>query len=103
MTFPVIASVGTSYNGVAATTHVVDLPDTINSGDLLILFFSKDGQTGTVTFPAGLPWSNLLGPALAGTSDHYVKYRIARSPEGTDITINTSLSEEGGGAVLFIP
>jgi len=100
--FPVVATVGTTYNSAATTSHVIDLPDSIASGDLLILFFSRDGSTGTVTFPAGLPWTALTGPAGAGTSEHYVRYRVAGSSEGTDITVATSVSEEAAGKILRI-
>jgi hypothetical protein len=100
--FPVVASVGADYIGAATTSHVVDLPVGINSGDLLILFFTRDGSTGTVTFPAGLPWMALTGPDDAGTSQHYVQYRVAGSSEGTSIIVATSVSEEGCAKILRI-
>ena len=102
MVFPVVASVGADYISAATTSHVIDLPDSIASGDLLIAFFTRDGSTGTVTFPAGLPWTALTGPADAGTSQHYVQYRVAGGSEGTSITVATSASEEGCAKILRI-
>jgi len=103
MTFPVVASVGTAYNNATAgTSHVIDLPDNISSGDLLFAFFTKDGSTGSTTWPATLTWTILTDASGAGTSQHSVRYRIAGASEGTDITIATSASEEAIGQILRI-
>ena len=36
-------------------SHPVDMPATVNAGDLLLMFFVSDTATGAATTPAG--WS----------------------------------------------
>ena len=88
MAFPVVSTKGTTHvdSGVE-TSHVIDLPDGIVSGDLLMVFFSCDG-TGDHTWPTSPAWTRLAkinnGTATASIS---FGYRIANGSDGTSMTI----------------
>lgn len=89
MTFPVIADTNSS-EVTANTTHTVNLPPNISSGDLLLIFFATDGDN-TVT-----DWNGFteLGSESNLTQNFFaIAYKNASGSEGGTIVITTSVSE----------
>ena len=97
---PVVASVTETAFGTDTTDHNVDMPATVNAGDLLIVLFTNDGGA-TVTTPAG--WS-LLASDTGGPSVRLsVYYKIAAGTEdGTTVNFVTSASEQAAAQVYRI-
>ena len=55
--FPVVQAINTSSEPINTANHTVNLPSSISSGDLLIVFFSCDANE-TVTWPGG--WTSIF-------------------------------------------
>lgn len=91
MTFPTVAATNQGNDTVNGTSHTINLPASISSGDLLIVAVSMDGNT-SLTWPAG--WTALSGPTNSGGDGTLeARYRIADGSEGATITITTAASE----------
>ena len=88
--FPTIAASNSGNSGGNATSHTVNLPTGISSGNLLIVSFSNDGSA-TVTWPSG--WTQLFSTVNGTNNILSVAYRIADGSEGTTITVGTSGNE----------
>ena len=97
MSFPVVQATNTSATTTAGTSHTVNLPSGIVSGNLLIALFS--GFFGSGTTPVDISWplgwteffeqdasTSTLHLAVAGA------YRLADGNEGASITVTTNLS-----------
>lgn len=97
--FPVVeATASTSYSA-NQTSHTIDLPTGITSGDLLLLWFCMDSTTGTVTTPTG--WDLEEGPLLQ--TDRSLLYsRVADGSEGSTVTVATSNSESSTAIAVRI-
>lgn len=97
MAFPTFIS--TSGNsGANATTHTVNIPQPVTSGNLLLVFFANDSTaTASVTTPAA-GWST-FGNCLCGNTDSVASARltafsrIADGAEASSITVTTSANE----------
>lgn len=89
MAFPQVASTNNGYNDSTGTSHTCNLPASISSGDLLILFFGW--YTGSsVTTPSG--WSS-LGTDNNGTNIYQVIfYKTATGSEGSTVNVTTGSS-----------
>lgn len=86
--FPVLAGTASSMQSSNTTVHTVALPNSIASGDLLLVFFSVDGLPGIV-WPVG--WNVLLEDSTTSPFETFaVAYKIANGSEGSSITINTT-------------
>jgi hypothetical protein len=97
---PVVASVTETAFGTDTTSHYVNMPATVNAGDLLIVLFTNDGST-TVTTPDG--WSLLASNARGTAVRLSVYYRIAAGTEGgTTVNFVTSASEQAAVQVYRI-
>ncbi|MEF3692027.1 MAG: hypothetical protein V3574_03165, partial [Candidatus Moraniibacteriota bacterium] len=88
--FPSIAATNSGNSGGNVTSHTVNLPSGISSGNLLIVSFSNDGSD-TVTWPSG--WTGLFSTANGTANRLSAAYRIADGSEGTTITVTTSGSQ----------
>jgi hypothetical protein len=96
---PAVASVTETAFGTDTTNHYVDMPATVDAGDLLIVIFTNDGNA-TVTTPAG--WS-----LLASNDNTAVRcsvyYKIAVGDEdGTTVNFVTSAGEQAAAQVYRI-
>jgi len=96
---PVVASVTETAFGTDTTDHYVDMPATVDAGDLLIVLFTNDGSA-TVTTPTG--WT-----VLASNDNTAVRcsvyYKIASGDEdGTTVDFVTSASEQAAAQVYRI-
>ena len=86
--FPVIATTATSLQSVGTTSHVVTMPASVASGDLLIIGFMH--TTGTLTTPTG--WT--LTASLTSASAHQLTifHRVSDGTEGASVTITSGSS-----------
>jgi hypothetical protein len=97
---PVVASVTETAFDTDTTDHYVDMPATVNAGDLLIVLFTNDGSA-TVTTPAG--WSLLASTANGSAVRLSVYYKIAAGTEGgTTVNFVTSANEQAAAQVYRI-
>ena len=97
---PAVASVTKTAFGADTTAHYVNMPATINAGDLLIVLFTNDGSA-TVTTPGG--WNALASNANGSYIRLSVYYKIAAGTEsGTPVNFVTSASEEAAAQVYRI-
>ena len=97
---PLVNSVAETAFDTATTNHYVNMPATVNAGDLLIVLFTNDG-TATVITPAG--WTALASNAGNGAVRLSVYYKIAGGTEGgTTVNFMTSAAEEATAQVYRI-
>ncbi len=98
MTYPIMAASATTNFSADQTSHVINLPTGISSGDRLLLWFAKDGITGTVTTPTD--WT-LEGSASTSAADFaYLFSKIATGSEGATVTITSSISESSSAIAM---
>jgi len=100
LTAPLVASVTETAFGTGTRDHNVNMPATIDAGDLLIVFFTNDGGA-IVTTPSG--WTQLASAAHGWVVRLSVYYRIATGTEGgTTVNFVTSATEEAAAQVYRI-
>jgi hypothetical protein len=87
---PVVEGVAVTHFSANQTTHTVNLPSGIASGDLLLLWFSKDGTSGTITTPSG--WSIAIS-TITATDQSILFSKTASGSEDTTVSVTTSISE----------
>ncbi len=96
---PVVASVTETAFGTDTKDHDVDMPATVDAGDLLIVLFTNDGSA-TVTTPSG--WTALPSDETTAVRCS-VYYKIASGDEdGTTVNFVTSASEQAAAQVYRI-
>lgn len=94
MAFPQVSSTNTSSEVSNVTSHTVNLPASISSGDLLIVFFSCDAVE-TTTWPSSNAWyDGVLVDEVGFNHTCDVVYRIADGTEGSTITVTTGTAEQ---------
>jgi len=87
----VVEDVVTSYNNSGVQSHTVNLPATINSGDLLIVIFWQGSVGGTVTFDGGDGFTQFSTTGVAnGYGEGELWYVIADGTEGASTSVTTS-------------
>jgi hypothetical protein len=97
---PIVNSVTETAFGTTTTDHNVNMPTTVNAGDLLIVLFTND-RNATVTIPAG--WTELASDTSGPHVRLSVYYRIAAGTEGgTTVNFITSATEEAAAQVYRI-
>lgn len=89
--YPQVASEATSIDVGPDTFHTVALPAGIQSGDLLVTFFSLDSNTTTVNWPSG--WTSLVAGGI-GTLKLEVAYKIADGNETSTMTFGTTPAQQ---------
>ena len=94
MAFPAVAAGNTSTVTVAATSHGVAMPATVNAGELLLIKISTGGEP-VITMPAG--WQNAYTPVVFTAVSLACFKKIADGTEGgttvnftTDILVKSS-------------
>ena len=90
MTFPAVQATNTSEEASNVTSHTVDLPASISSGDLLIILFTVDAAP-TITWPSG--YTEFADDQRGSTVRGAVAYRQADGTEGATITVTTGSSQ----------
>jgi len=97
---PVVTTVTETAFGTDTTSHYVNMPSTVNAGDLLIVLFSND-RNGSVTTPGG--WTELSSDTSGPHIRVSVYYKIAEGIEGgTTVNFITSAAEEAAAQVYRI-
>lgn len=97
--YPKVLSVTPSDFGSNSTTHNVNMPATINSGDLLLALFTSD-ETPTHNTPAG--WTQ-IGTTTNGTSvSTSVWAKSATGSEGPTVNFGTSNTQQAAAQVYRI-
>ena len=97
---PVVASVTETAFGTDTRDHNVNMPATVDAGDLLIVLFTNDGNS-PVTPPAG--WNLLASDPRGNAVRLSVYYRIAAGTEGgTQVNFRTSSNEQAAAQVYRI-
>lgn len=99
MAFPSVVTTATTAYSANQTSHTVNLPSSIASGDLLLIWFCRDNTTGSVTAPSG--WTTERGP-LDQSDQSYLYSKIATGSEGATVTVATSNSESSTSVALRI-
>jgi len=98
MAFPTVSDKGTTYNtgGTNTDPFVIDLPDNIASGDLLMAFLAADGNA-TFTWPSGASaWTRIVDVDTPSSAHGEVAYRIADATEGPTISVDPGATAEQG-------
>ena len=96
MTFPQVAATAVSSDA-SGTTHTVNLPASITSGDLLLAFFAFDDAGADVIAGFPVDWtaipnvSGAVGPSRTAGLEGY--YRVADGSEGSTISVTTDSTE----------
>ncbi len=87
----------------AATSHPVDMPATVDAGDLLLVLFTNDmAAGGTTTTPAG--WTSKASDAQNNAVRGGVYVKVADGTEdATTVDFVTSAAEEASAQVYRIP
>jgi len=87
--FPTVAATNSGKDTVN-TSHIINLPSGIASGNLLIIYLDS-GSNPTITFPSG--WTQLFLTANGTSNELGAWYRVADGTEGSTITVTTSTSQ----------
>ncbi len=97
---PRVESVTTTAFGTAATAHLVEMPATVASGDLLLILFSL-ANTSTVTTPSG--WT-LIGSKETNSAANFLLFAkdAAGTEGGTTVDVVTSTSDEAVAQVYRV-
>lgn len=100
MAFPTVAGTATTQQTSDLTSHNVNLPASIASGDLLVMFFANDGAS--TASAAG--WPSVVEGTNQGTSAvrTTVLSRIADGSEGATVTVTTTGAERSAAIVYKI-
>lgn len=99
--FPVyLSNTATQLGGADTTTHLIDMPATVNTGDLLIALIAVDGNP-TITTPGG--WTLLQQSNVTSIVKGAVYYKIADGSEGgTTVDFATGTAERMMAQVIRI-
>lgn len=89
MTFPVVATTNTSVTATENNTHTVNLPASIASGDLLLMFFhANQGNDADITSITG--WTE-IADVLGTTATRFFAFRkTATGSEGATVSVTTT-------------
>jgi len=100
MAFPIVSDETIEAFASNTTEHLVDMPTTVNSGDLLLVMFTNDAAD-TVATPTG--WTQLFSETRSPSVRHSGYYKIADGTEGgTTVDFVTSGTETAVAAVYRI-
>ena len=98
MAFPTVQSITTTNFASDATAHLVNMPATVNAGDLLLCIFACDALP-SVTTPSG--WTSINSYSFSNRTAIFAK--IASGSEGgTTVDFVTSASEAATAQVYRI-
>ena len=100
MAYPTVQSVTTTTFASDTTAHAVDMPSTVNAGELLLCFFTND-VGATITTPSG--WTQLWSSSTAIEVRGSAYYKVADGSEGgTTVDFVTSATETAAAEVWRI-
>ncbi len=85
------------------TSHTIQLPATIESGDLLLAFFSIDGNPSTSWPNEGTEWNVIFSQTSGGSVKFQCAWKEADGTEdGTTIEVTSGSSERSSHSVLAV-
>ena len=91
MTFPTVVNTNTSLEDAAnVTSHTVNLPASLVSGNLLIVGIAVDGG---VSNPTATGWTGFGGGVSGGAVQVEWFYRVSDGAEGASVEFTTDTSE----------
>jgi hypothetical protein len=94
MASPAIASVAVTDGSTATVDPTINLPASLASGDLCVVFFGATQTHGTPTSPTG--WTTLVNDKVSGSGasgDRFqIMYRWCDGSEGTSLVVDTGTS-----------
>jgi len=106
MTFPVIAATNQGVSGANTTNHTINLPTGIVAGNLLMIFFTTDGNNSVLWGD----FTQLVATSNGSAVFQAVAYKIAVGNEGSTVNVTTAYSERSAhvtyritGASVFSP
>jgi hypothetical protein len=101
MAFPVVAASAITEASADQTSHVINLPTGIASGNLLLLWFTMDGASGNaVSTPSG--WTLMQTTNVVTNGDFGVLFcRTADGSEGSTVTITSTGTSQSSAAVCL--
>lgn len=86
--FPIVETTNSSTNGTSATSHTIDLPSGIASGNLLLIFWNGAANSSyTADTPSG--WNSLYD-ATNGNLRARGAYRVSNGSEGSSVGVTFS-------------
>jgi len=93
--FPVVATSNGGGDSATTTSHTVNLPASIASGDLLLIYLSCRDSNTTITNPAG--WVERLNTFAqtdngAGQVEVLISSRVSDGTEGGSVSVTTGTS-----------
>jgi hypothetical protein len=88
MAFPDVVTTNESATPTAATSHIVNLPGSLVSGNLILILCDKGTPATTATFNALAGWTELLDENVA--SGIAMWYRVSDGAEGATVTFTSS-------------
>lgn len=92
---PTVAGFNTNQNGTTGTTsHAINLPSSVSSGDLLIAILGAEGDR-SYTWPSG--WVEIADAVNGTISSATIGYRVAT---GGETTVSVTSSTGTGAAYL---
>ena len=103
MTFPVVASVAHFETVTDATSHTINMPATVDTGDILLIIWANDGGTATQTWNNSTLGTWTLLHEVSNQHRSAAYWKIADGTEGGgSMLITTSAGEKVNGSVLRI-
>lgn len=98
MSFPQVQSITATTFASDTTAHAVNMPATVNAGDLLFCIFVNDANT-SVTTPSG--WTSITSQTFSTRTGIYAKI-ASGSEDGTTVDFVTSVAETAAAQVYRI-
>jgi hypothetical protein len=86
--FPTVVTTNESATPTASTSHIVNLPGSLVSGNLILILCDKGTPATTATFNALAGWTELLDENIA--SGLAMWYRVSDGAEGATVTFTSS-------------
>lgn len=105
---PIVNSVTSTQTGTGfgsdSLTHNVNMPATTKAGDLLLMFFSYDDSTATITDPDGAGgWTQVTANSSAtGGVTGSIWAKIATGSDGSTVNFASSTSQSASAQVYRI-
>lgn len=103
MAAPVLESSTLDVETTSETSHSINKPTGVTTGDLLIMMICFEDDTGTVTGPSGFTEVGDVEPVDVGPVFHnFVYYKVATGSEPSSYTVTTTNSVNGALFLLRI-
>lgn len=90
MASPVVEATNTSSTATASTSHTINMPAGVVTGDLLIVVFASVETGGT----SMTGWTELMDASGSNAAALSIYYRVADETEGATETLTTATSRE---------